>query len=47
MRNRKTRGICFIAFGCGIILARVLPMGALILVTGIALICLGRNCMKR
>lgn len=46
-KNCKTYGIFFIAFGTGIMIARVLPIGFLVFITGLALIVLGCTWMKR
>lgn len=47
MCNQKAKGVFILAFGCGIILARFLPVGVLIFVTGVSSICLGYSCIKR
>ncbi len=46
-RNCRTRGLCAIALGIGILLALVLPVNFIIFVTGLTLIFLGITWMKR
>lgn len=46
-RNCRTRGICAISLGVGILLALVLPVGVIIFCAGVSLIVLGCTWIKR
>lgn len=47
MRNCKLRGACVASIGIGILLALVLPVGVIIFVAGLTLICLGITWMRK
>lgn len=46
MRKPRCKGVGMIAFGLGLILARVLPVWALLLMSGVILICAGCRRLK-
>jgi hypothetical protein len=47
LRDRKTKGVCLISLGAGILLALVLPVGCIIVVSAVTMILLGIGYLKR
>ena len=47
LRNHRTKGLFLVALGMGVLLALVLPVGAVVFCAGVVLIVVGCNCMRR
>ncbi|MBQ1950773.1 MAG: hypothetical protein II363_04180 [Clostridia bacterium] len=46
-RNNTGAGVCFAAFGVGLLACCVLPTKCIVVLLGAALVCCGLSCTKR
>lgn len=45
--RRRYGGVCLISVGIGVLLALVLPLKAVLILSGLAMIVLGVSCLRR